>query len=122
MTHEQREQRIARLLEHAARLREVKGHDYSSGDDVMENLKIDGSYGCVIRLQDKTTRMRAICKKGCHKVPDERFSDSAVDAVNYALFAAILNEDERKRIIDDTDGMAEVLEDAAKEQSGDYID
>jgi hypothetical protein len=66
-----------------------KGHDYAGNEDCLGNLKRFGSYGIVVRLSDKFSRLEQYAKAGDLKVSEETIIDTLRDIRNYCFLMQI---------------------------------
>lgn len=85
------EQDIDSVIDELRELRKNKGHDYSEGDDTLENLRPCGSYGVVVRIGDKFHRLKSLLKKEDIACKDEKIEDTMKDLINYALYLLIMH-------------------------------
>jgi len=95
MTIEERLDKMKEIMEEIYFLSVVKGKDYNTEEDCMENLRDFGWKGCIMRMGDKHSRLSAFAKKNKFEVKDESFEDTVKDLINYALFALILYRDNK---------------------------
>ena len=93
-TPNQLEEDIIDLIAELMSLREAKGHDYSGGEDTLENLREFGSFGVVVRLTDKIKRLKFFYQSGILAVEDEKIEDTMKDLINYALYLLIMRRQE----------------------------
>lgn len=98
MNLEQRNELQRKLFENEIMaISENKGHDYSSSDDAMFNLRLFGIAGIIVRLGDKFFRLKAFYDKGNFRVKDESLRDTMIDIANYAMLAILLMDEESQR-------------------------
>lgn len=70
---------------HAYRIWERKSQDYGRGGDPLANFDIFGSFGILVRMGDKLSRLISFDKKGYNAVTDESVEDTVLDLINYAI-------------------------------------
>jgi hypothetical protein len=73
-------------------LLKAKGHDYAGNEDCLANLKRFGSYGIVVRLSDKFSRLETLTKQGQMAVTSESLIDTVRDMRNYLYLLQIFLE------------------------------
>ena len=70
-----------------------KNADYSSEQDPLQNFRMFGEYGFLVRMSDKLSRATQIIKSGKVNVKNESIIDTLQDLANYSnLLIAYLNE------------------------------
>lgn len=63
-----------------------KNSDYTgSGDDPFKNFRKRGTFGFLVRMDDKLARLESFLEKGSYEVQDESFEDTCLDLANYAI-------------------------------------
>lgn len=97
MTAKERDKIIREMMESDLELLMKKGHDYSTDNDCLANLREWGFKGVVIRIADKYSRLKSFVKQGELKVNDEGVLDTLIDMSNYCYLARILYNQERER-------------------------
>lgn len=90
MKAEKRNEIIKEIFEGDLELLLKKGHDYAGDDDCMENLRVFGFAGAVVRIGDKFFRLKNFVKSGKLYVKDESVIDTLRDLRNYGYLAEIL--------------------------------
>lgn len=89
--------RFFKLLDEMRELHIKKSSDYGLGEDHLSNLRVSQDFGippwvgAVLRLNDKLTRIKALCQKG--SLANESVEDSLLDIAAYALLALILKKE-----------------------------
>lgn len=92
--------RVVELMLHALEIHNKKNHDYAKDQDPLSNLRMAKELGLppymgsLLRFGDKWSRICEIVKKKKTLVKEETLEDTLLDAVNYAIFAIILFEEE----------------------------
>lgn len=93
--------KFSELTSHMLQTMEKKNKDYSRGADPLRNFRRHGSYGIVVRMDDKISRLDSLLnKKYSDNVPaikDEKIEDTALDLANYALLLIITHMDEQEK-------------------------
>lgn len=92
MKPQERNDLIRSYFEHDMALLMAKGHDYAGNVDCLANLKRFGSYGIVVRLSDKFSRLETLTKQGQMAVTDESLIDTVRDIRNYCFLLQIFLE------------------------------
>lgn len=87
------EEDIAKINAELKEIRRRKGSDYSNQTDTLENVRVFGSFGVVVRMLDKLMRLKNSNGKAC-AVPDETILDTSLDLINYAYYFNILYKQE----------------------------
>ena len=64
-----------------------KQHDYGS-----TNIGQFGTYGIVVRLNDKMERLKNVIAKRRGRVKNETIRDTLIDMANYAIIAMLVEE------------------------------
>lgn len=95
---EQLEQDVNKIDLLTKAIRDKKGHDYACERDVLENVRLCGEYGVIIRCFDKLMRLKNISQKGRQEVNDETVRDTWLDLINYAKYGYILHQSENETI------------------------
>lgn len=107
------------LCEAAARIMEVKNHDYTSGSgDPFANFRgstyfgIHPVIGMQLRQQDKMQRIRTFVDKGELKVKGESLVDAVLDQINYLVlqYAYIAEEADKNGDTVEPSGVPDVQE------------
>jgi hypothetical protein len=101
MTNEELVQRFETLTKEMVLVMKAKNNDYSSKKDPLQNLRRHGSYGVVVRMDDKIARLNSFYNPEERKsmlVPGETKKDTAIDLANYALLCFILDEENDAQI------------------------
>lgn len=78
-----------------------KNSDYSgTGNDPFKNFRRRGTYGFLVRMDDKLARIESFLEKGSYEVKDESFMDTCLDLANYAVLLAgfVMSEKAREEI------------------------
>jgi hypothetical protein len=88
-TIDQLEQDIQSIIQELKEMRASKGHDYSSSEDTLENLRLFGCKGVVVRIGDKLMRLKSYMEKGL--LLNESAEDTMKDLINYALYLLIMH-------------------------------
>lgn len=86
---------IEKLVGELSELRSKKGHDYSSNGDTLENLRLFGWQGIIVRMGDKLMRLKSFTVKGDLQCQDEKIEDTMQDLINYALYLLIMYRQEK---------------------------
>lgn len=73
------------MTEEAYQLWYKKSQDYGSKGDPFANFHTFGSYGILVRMYDKLSRLKSFEEKGFHAVADESSMDTCLDLINYAI-------------------------------------
>ena len=81
---------MKKIFDAAIKLAAAKGHDYAGTVDGMENFRIFGWKGIVVRLSDKLQRIVHYAKSGTHKVKAESLENDLMDTINYAALTLIM--------------------------------
>jgi len=105
----ERDAKIVALFEADLELLRRKGRDYSGDEDCLRNFRDFGSYGILVRLSDKFTRLKNLVISGQPAlVQDESIKDTLRDIRNYAfLYEVMLGQEKRSE--DETEEEAKVL-------------
>lgn len=81
-----------------------KNHDYTgAGGDLFQNFRgsevygIDPVVGLLLRMQDKTMRLRTFALRGDLRVVGEGVEDSVRDLINYSVLALGILEERARR-------------------------
>ena len=93
-TYEQMEKDVHRIISDLAKTRADKNHDYAGGQDAFANFRSFGSFGILVRLGDKFSRLKTFYDQKTLKVKDEKVEDTMNDLINYAIFLRIAWEQE----------------------------
>lgn len=93
MTAKERDKIIREMMESDLELLMKKGHDYSTDNDCLANLREWGFKGVVIRIADKYFRLKSFIQQGNLKVSDESVDDTLRDLSNYCYLARILRNE-----------------------------
>ena len=72
-----------------------KNKDYSTDDDACYNFREFGSYGVLVRMSDKWSRIKILSKKDPHVV-SEKLKDTIQDFCNYLIIYGIIKEQEEQ--------------------------
>jgi hypothetical protein len=76
-----------------------KNKDYSRGEDPFKNLRRHGTYGIVVRLDDKLCRLDSLTNPrfADHQPAnaDESLEDTAIDIAVYSLLLILLHREEK---------------------------
>ena len=75
------------IFEEAVELAEMKSNDYGG---TIDNIKLTGIGGIVVRLIDKAARIHSLTHGTEQKVKTESIQDTLIDVVNYAAFSILL--------------------------------
>ena len=81
------EERFISVLQELSDLYHKKNHDY--GDSFRKSMMEFGFVSCVIRINDKTERLKSLVKNGIGEVKDETIRDTLLDLANYAIMSAM---------------------------------
>ena len=87
---------IQKIIQELQAMRATKGHDYSGTEDTLANLRGFGSYGVLVRIGDKFSRLRNFYKTGELQIANEKIEDTMKDLINYSLFLFILWQQENE--------------------------
>lgn len=74
----------------------AKNKDYSRGESPFKNLERHGTYGIVVRMDDKICRLDSLVNPkyaGEAAVKDESLEDTALDLAVYSLLLILLHKD-----------------------------
>lgn len=83
----------------------AKGQDYG-GEDTYSNLRASEAYGipawkgCLIRKQDKLSRIKNFVLKQYYEVKDETFEDTLLDDAVYSLLTILMYREWKKKNAD----------------------
>lgn len=72
-----------------------KNKDYATDDDAFYNFREFGSYGVLVRMSDKWSRIKVLANKEAD-VKDEKVQDTIRDFCNYLMMYNILKKEEDK--------------------------
>lgn len=81
------EEKFIEVLQELSDLYHRKNHDY--GDSFRKSLEEFGLVAAVVRMCDKTERIKALSKGEKAKVTDEKIRDTLVDLANYAIMTVM---------------------------------
>jgi len=73
-----------------------KNHDYAGTDDALDNFRVFGFYGVVVRMHDKMKRLEHFVKSGEYKVKEESVFDTLADLRVYSIIAELIFEAEQE--------------------------
>jgi hypothetical protein len=89
----------------ALELMKKKNVDYAADSDPFRNFRMFGTFGVVVRMGDKFSRLRSYEENGSLQVKDELIVDTLMDLINYAVIylgmqkeAAAKREQEEREI------------------------
>lgn len=92
--------RFHELLEEMREIHNAKNADYGDGKQLgnfmeAEGFGIDPFLAVLIRLSDKYSRIKSLCKRANQEgaVKDESIKDTLIDLANYSLLAIIIKEE-----------------------------
>lgn len=77
---------------------ERKGSDYATNEDAFKNFKnsemvgVPATKGVIIRMMDKMSRIANLIDND-PKVVDERFEDTIMDLINYAIILSAMKHE-----------------------------
>ena len=69
----------------ALELMKKKNVDYAASDDPFRNFRMFETFGVVVRMGDKFSRLRSYEENGSLQVKDELIEDTLMDLINYAV-------------------------------------
>lgn len=97
MKREEFWKRYVEVLGKCQALSERKNADYAEEGDALANFRTFGSYGVIVRLSDKLSRVINLVKRKGHRaeVADESIRDTLMDVVNYAAIAIVVMDAEK---------------------------
>lgn len=93
-TYDQLEKDVQCIVDNLKQMRTNKNHDYAGAIDAFTNFRTFGSFGVLVRISDKFSRLKTFYEQKELKVHDETISDTMNDLINYAIFLKILWEQE----------------------------
>jgi hypothetical protein len=74
----------------------LKNHDYAGNSDALANLRDFGSFGVIVRLSDKFSRLKRFVRSGgVLAVKDETIFETLLDIRNYAHIAEVMMKEEK---------------------------
>ena len=92
-----------KLIDEIREIHSNKNHDYSGEGDpfrnfkLSENMNVPAWKGCLIRINDKFSRLCSFAKKEEFKVKDENIEDTLKDMAVYSLICIILYRERLKK-------------------------
>lgn len=75
------------IIKDAKALAFKKSNDYG-----VESLTAFGSQGCLIRLYDKSNRLKNLMEKKEQLVVDEKIEDTCLDIINYSIYLIMMEK------------------------------
>jgi len=100
-------------LEQLGLLHDKKQQDYGTNEDPFANVRASEEFGvpawqgCLIRMNDKVSRLKTYCKKGT--LSNEGVEDSLRDLAVYSLIALVLFREDQSPVAAE-DGVCEGFE------------
>ena len=74
----------------------IKNHDYAGNSDALANLRDFGSFGVIVRLSDKFSRLKRFVRSGgVLAVKNETIFETLLDIRNYAHIAEVMLKEEK---------------------------
>lgn len=111
MTSEEFVAKFETLTKEMIEKMKAKNNDYAGKRDPLKNLRRHGTYGIIVRLDDKLSRLDSFLNpaEGVKQmVKDESIRDTFMDAATYNLLGIIMREAERPETAP-TPGIYEVV-------------
>ena len=75
-----------------------KNRRYAAAEDPFKNFRLGGSYGIVVRMTDKVSRLLTLLNPA-HPIDataDESIDDTCKDLANYAMLLAAMRAEEKR--------------------------
>jgi hypothetical protein len=98
MTKEQYLRRFTEITEEMFRITSIKNHDYSPGDEALANFNEFGAAGVLVRISDKTKRLKTAIWHKQNYLVNESVIDTVTDLAVYSIIMRILIEEEEKAL------------------------
>jgi hypothetical protein len=80
----------------ALALMKAKSADYAAGDDPFRNFRRHGTFGILVRLNDKLARLESFEQNGKFQVADEKYEDTCMDISVYAKLLLAMHKEKEK--------------------------
>jgi hypothetical protein len=97
MTKEDYLKRFKEITEEMFRITSIKNHDYSPGDEALANFNEFGAAGVLVRISDKTKRLKTALWHKQDYLVNETVIDTVTDLAVYSVILRILAEEEAKK-------------------------
>lgn len=102
-----------------------KNAGYAKGDDPFKNLRRHGTYGIVVRMDDKISRLDSLTNPGLQRDTravdhDESIEDNFIDEAVYSLLGIMMHREENrmpKKPLTTGDKIAKVMAPRCQETS-----
>lgn len=92
MNHSEKMAAADKIFSECREILDAKGRDYSGTVDGMGNFRTHGTYGIIVRLHDKMSRLNQLTRPDAKAhVHDESIRDTLKDMINYAALALIMD-------------------------------
>jgi len=95
MTSDERDVKVKKIFDTCFNILTHKGRDYSGDADCLKNFRRFGSYGILVRMNDKIERLIHLDHTPVHEwAVKESIADTAMDLINYAALYLIVKDTE----------------------------